>query len=225
MDGPASLAILGFLLGVRHAVDPDHVVAVSAIAAREASWRRATLIGALWGVGHTATILLLGGGIIIFRLVISPRVGLALEFGVAVMLVFLGVLNVIRARPERRDAAAHGHVHASAAASAARPVLVGMMHGLAGSAAVALLILAMVRDTMTSMTYLVLFGVGTIVGMMLVTTLVALPTQLAARRAVSMRRWLTAGSGAIAIGMGLLLAFQIAGPGGLFAAQPVWTPR
>ncbi|MEO7964627.1 MAG: high-affinity nickel-transport family protein [Gemmatimonadaceae bacterium] len=231
MDGLVSLATLGFLLGVRHAVDPDHIAAVSAIAAREASWRRAAMIGALWGVGHTATILLLGGAIIIFRLVISARVGLALELGVAVMLIMLGVLNVVRARAESRarstDTPAHSHAHddVTCATRPMRPLLIGMMHGLAGSAAIALMILAMVRDTVTSMAYLLLFGTGTIVGMMIVTTLVALPAQVATKRAVSLRRWLTAGSGAVAIGVGLLLAYQIVGVSGFFSATPTWVPR
>ena len=216
MDGPLSLAMLGFLLGVRHAVDPDHVVAVTAIAARESSWRRASIIGAQWGVGHTATILVLGGAIILFRVVIPPRVGLGLELCVAVMLIVLGLLNVARGRRDRGE---------DAPPPASRPILVGMMHGLAGSAAVALLILAMVRDAATSMAYLLLFGAGTIAGMMLVTTVVALPAQLATRQGVSVRRWLTMGSGALAVVVGVILAAEIAGPGGLFSARPEWIPR
>ena len=130
-----SIAFLGFLLGVRHAVDPDHVVAVGTIATRSSSFRRAAGVGALWGIGHTLTILLVGGGIIVLRVAISPRAGLAMEFAVAIMLILLGLQNVATARRnEDREP------------SAARPFLVGMVHGMAGSAAVVLLVLATVRD-------------------------------------------------------------------------------
>jgi high-affinity nickel-transport protein len=137
-------AFLGFLLGMRHAVDPDHVVAVTTIASTEPSLRRAARIGLAWGVGHTATILLVGGAIILFRVALSPRVGLALEFVVAVMLVVLGI------------AAIFGHGSPSQRSPSVRPLLVGMVHGLAGSAAVALLALAAVRDPGTGMAYLLL---------------------------------------------------------------------
>src|ERR1700746_3025648 len=85
---------IGFFLGMRHATDPDHVVAVSTIVSREKSIPRAGMIGILWGVGHTITILLVGAAIILFGLVIPPRLGLALEFSVALMLILLGVLNL-----------------------------------------------------------------------------------------------------------------------------------
>src|SRR5688572_605009 len=128
------LAFLGFLLGIRHAVDPDHVVAVTAIATGQRSVRRATFIGALWGLGHTVTILVVGGAIIVFRIVIPPRLGLAFEFVVGMVLIVLGVANLLSQgdAPPRQ--------------SMARPLVVGMVHGLAGSAAVALLVLAAVRD-------------------------------------------------------------------------------
>src|ERR1043166_109443 len=89
---------IGFFLGMRHATDPDHVVAVSTIVSREKSIPRAGWIGALWGFGHTITILIVGAAIILFGIVIPPRLGLALEFSVALMLILLGVLNLTGAR-------------------------------------------------------------------------------------------------------------------------------
>src|SRR3984957_12843390 len=89
-----SIVALGFFLGMRHATDPDHVVAVTTIVSRQRSVRHAALIGALWGLGHTITILAVGSAIIIFGLVIPPRVGLSMEFSVGLMLVLLGVLNL-----------------------------------------------------------------------------------------------------------------------------------
>ncbi|HEX7123779.1 MAG TPA: hypothetical protein VF178_15485 [Gemmatimonadaceae bacterium] len=207
-----SLAALGFLLGVRHAVDPDHVVAVGTIATREPSVRRALAIGALWGLGHTITILLAGGAIITLRLTISPRVGLALEFGVALMLILLGIVNLAGARR-------------TPAPSTARPLLVGMVHGLAGSAAVALLVLAAVREPAWGFAYLGLFGAGTIAGMMAVTALIAVPAALAVARLAAARQWLAWASGLASVAFGVLLAHDLSGPGGLFSANPMWTPH
>src|SRR4051794_37898267 len=101
------LSLLGLLLGIRHAVDPDHVVAVAAIATGQRSIRRASLIGAMWGVGHTVTILLVGGAIIVFRIAIPPRIGLAFEFAVGIVLIVLGIANLVsRAEPPPSQATA-----------------------------------------------------------------------------------------------------------------------
>ena len=206
-----SVALLGLLLGVRHAFDPDHVVAVTAIATNERSTRRAAMVGALWGLGHSATILVVGGAIILFRIAISPRLGLAMEFAVALMLIVLGTLNLL-GRGRRRSA------------SASRPVLVGMVHGLAGSAAVALLVLAAVSEPAWGLVYLLLFGLGTVVGMLGATTAIAVPTALATARAENAGRWLSMAAGAASIAFGIALAAQI-GADGLFSATPRWTPH
>ena len=206
------LAFFGLLLGIRHAVDPDHVVAVTAIATGERSVRRATRIGALWGIGHTLTILTVGGAIILFRIAIPPRLGLAFEFVVGIVLILLGVTNLM----SRKD---HPSTHGTA-----RPLVVGMVHGLAGSAAVALLVLAAVRDTRWALVYLLLFGVGTIVGMMIVTTAIAVPATMAAHRVGSMRRYLVMASGAASVIFGALIAMELAN-NGLFSSNPVWTPH
>src|SRR5271157_934297 len=89
-----AILVIGFFLGMRHATDPDHVIAVSTIVTRERSLSKAALIGALWGVGHTLTILVVGAAIILFNLVIPPRVGLSMELAVGLMLILLGVLNL-----------------------------------------------------------------------------------------------------------------------------------
>lgn len=206
------LAFLGFLLGVRHAVDPDHVAAVTAIATGQRSVRRASRIGALWGVGHTVTILLVGGVIILFRIAIPARLGLAFEFLVGLVLIVLGLANLL-SRGDRPTGASN-----------ARPLLVGMVHGLAGSAAVALLVLAAVRDPVWSLGYLLLFGIGTIVGMVGVTTAVAVPATLASTHVVAVRRYLVLASGAASVVFGVLIAIELAG-NGLFSSSPVWTPR
>jgi high-affinity nickel-transport protein len=206
------LALFGFLLGVRHAVDPDHVVAVTAIATGHRAIGRATLVGALWGVGHTVTILLVGGVIILFRITIPPRLGLAFEFAVGLVLIVLGFANLLS-----RDTQAPRQ-------STARPLIVGMVHGLAGSAAVALLVLAAVRDPRWAVAYLLLFGLGTIVGMVAVTSAIAVPASLASGRVPAMRRYLVLVSGAASVAFGVMLAVELV-RSGLFSASPVWTPR
>lgn len=205
--------LLGALLGLRHATDADHVVAVTAIVARERSLGRAAAVGALWGVGHTLTLLLVGGAIVAFRLVIPPRIGLGLEFGVALMLIGLGYAN-LRSRPEEpRERAA------------VRPLLVGTVHGLAGSAAVALLVLATIRGTLPALAYLLVFGVGTILGMVLTTVILAAPALYAGSRVTRLQSGIRVAAGALSIGFGLLLAHELIVDGGLFSATPTWDPH
>jgi hypothetical protein len=209
-----SLPLLGLLLGMRHALDPDHVVAMSTIASRSPTLRRAALVGAVWGVGHTLTIMAVGGTIIVLRITITARLGLAMEFSVAMMLIGLGTYNLLLA--------GKGEL---AEPSVARPFFVGMVHGLAGSAAVALLVLAAVDSALLGMVYLALFGAGTVIGMVVVTAGVALPAALAAARVSAARRWLTATSGALSLVFGLVTAYTLGGPGGLFSSTPEWTPH
>lgn len=205
--------LLGALLGLRHATDADHVVAVTAIVARERRLARAAGIGALWGVGHTLTLLVLGGAIIAFRLVIPPRIGLGLEFGVALMLIGLGYANLRRPGNDGAEPVV------------ARPLLVGVVHGLAGSAAVALLVLASIRGTVAALFYLLMFGLGTIAGMMLVTLILAAPALYAANRVKNMQAGIRFAAGALSILFGLFLARELIVEGGLFTATPTWDPR
>lgn len=215
MSASLSVAFLGFLLGVRHAIDPDHVVAVGTIATQTTSFRRAAAIGALWGIGHTLTVLAVGGGIILLRVAISPRVGLAMEFAVALMLILLGMQNLASARQANAPSP-----------SPARPFVVGMVHGMAGSAAIVLLVLATVTDPFWALAYLILFGTGTVVGMVIVTGIIAVPASLAVARVRNARRWLTLASGVASVVLGVLLASELTETdGGLFSAAPVWVPR
>lgn len=201
-----------FVLGMRHATDPDHVVAVTAIAAQERSLGRAAGVGALWGVGHTLTIAVVGGAIVLFKVTFTPRVGLSLELAVAAMLVALGVLNLldVRARP--------------GALAVARPVAVGVVHGLAGSAAATLLVLPLIGEPRWAALYLLVFGAGTIAGMAVMTVLIAAPSVYAAARVARLQRTIRVASGALSVGFGLYLAHRVGYVDGLFSATPRWTP-
>lgn len=215
-----SVALLGFLLGLRHATDADHVVAVTTIVARERTLPRAAWIGALWGIGHTLTVFTVGGAIIAFRLVIPPRLGLALEFGVALMLIYLGFANLQRDRARASGADDHDHEF-----DVRRPLLIGTVHGLAGSAAVAILVLAAIPQPLWATAYLLVFGVGTIVGMMLVTVILAAPAMYASERVARLHGGIRLAAGALSLVFGLLLARSLIVDGGLLSAMPHWSPK
>ena len=277
MTSALLILVVGFFLGMRHATDPDHVVAVSTFVSREKSVARAGWIGVLWGIGHTITILIVGAAIILFGFVIPPRLGLALEFSVALMLILLGVLNLTGAMrwisqklspahpaPPAGSAAEHSHVHFHGAHlhvhshshaqdaehhaphhaaevdpphwmaqpfaklgwfHSLRPLLVGLVHGLAGSAAVALLVLGTIRSPRWAIFYLLLFGVGTIVGMMLMTLAFAVPVAFAGNRFAWLSRGMVTGTGILSLAFGLVVAYQIGVVDGLFSSHPSWTPH
>jgi high-affinity nickel-transport protein len=219
MNSSLAVLALGFVLGVRHASDPDHVVAVAAIAARYRRIAPAALVGAVWGLGHSVTVFLAGGAIVLFNLVVPPRVGLALEFGVGLALALVGALNVFGqggfARPAPADARA----------SSWRAFGLGLVHGLAGSAAVALLVLATVRDARVALLYLLVFCLGTIAGMVLVTLGLAAPVRVLGARWPGLGAPLRYASGALALVFGVYVLYTTGFRDGLFAATPHWTPR
>ena len=257
-----SIIALGFFLGMRHATDPDHVIAVTTIISRERRVSKAAWIGAFWGVGHTLTIFVVGAAIILFGLVIPPRLGLSMELAVGVMLILLGLFNVrsfFRSMPGPAEGATHSHHHAHGdyvhnhphshapeshphapdqtplarvdramtrftAYRPLRPLMIGIVHGLAGSAAVALLVLATIRDARWAVAYLLVFGIGTIAGMMMITMSIASAFHLVGGRQVFFRRVALA-SGVLSLGFGLLVAYQICVTSGLLTGHPQWTPK
>ena len=209
-----SILALGFLLGMRHATDSDHVVAVTTIVSQQRNVMSAALTGIFWGIGHSVTLLLFGTAIILFGLVIPERLGMTLEFCVALMLIVLGVLNLGSGR--RRPNEVHEHLHRHRFHLRIRPLIVGVVHGLAGSAAVALLILPLIRNPYWATFYLLVFGVGTIAGMMLITAIVAIPITYSANRFQLFHRHVGAAAGALSLFFGLFLVHHIGFADGLF---------
>jgi hypothetical protein len=268
---PAGFAALGFVLGMRHATDPDHVIAVTAILTRERRLAAATRTGLLWGLGHSLTVLAVGCAIIAFKLRVPVRLGLTMEFGVAIVLILLGLpaaaavfkaigrrLGLLRpaataptslrvhSHPHSHGGATHRHLHvhderAGAAhqshlfafdvpdgpgpRSALRSFGVGLVHGLAGSAAIALFVLGAIPQPLWGVAYLAVFCLGTVAGMALITTAIGTPMVLAAQRVGRLHRGLVLGSGLLSLCFGLFIAYQIGVTQGLFSAAPVWTPR
>jgi hypothetical protein len=200
--------LTSLMLGMRHATDSDHVVAVTAIASGERSIGKATWLGAVWGFGHTLTLLLVGGAIILFRITFTPRIGLSMEFAVAVMLMVLGVLNLLEVRPR------------AVSVSVSRPFLVGVVHGLAGSAAAVLIIVPLIPDPRWAALYLLVFGLGTVVGMTLITLSIAAPSFLLASRTSGMQRSLRLASGAVSLVFGMYMAHKVGFANGSFLSVP-----
>jgi hypothetical protein len=260
-----SILAVGFFLGMRHATDPDHVIAVTTIVSNEHNRMRSALIGAFWGIGHTLTIFVVGAGVILFNLVIPVRVGLSMELSVAVMLIILGSMNVasfLRAMPSSptpnhdegeiihshahsQEDYAHDHPHPhgpdehshasltwldrafgkTGVYQYLRPFVVGVVHGLAGSAAVALLVLTTIRKSHWAIAYLLVFGVGTIAGMMLITMSIASCFTMVGKVREKFSLRLALASGLLSLGFGLLAVYQICFVNGLFTNHARWIPQ
>ena len=237
--GVFALLGLGLVFGLRHATEVDHVVAVSTIVSEHRNVLRSALVGGLWGVGHTASLIIVGVLVLVFRVTIPIPVANWLEFGVALMIIALGVLALTRALRKRADVHLHRHSHdgeshvhvhfhehgtehasvaspdsATSAHSHAiaklgfKPLLVGAMHGLAGSAALTLLVLTQIQSIALGLVYLGLFGIGSTVGMLLMSGLIGLPFALSGRRIASINYGLQSAAGMLSIAFGLWYAYE-----------------
>ena len=205
--------LLGFVLGVRHAFDPDHIVAVSTITARHRNVWRAAWVGASWGIGHSATVVTVGATIIGLHLAIPESFTRAFELGVGVMLVGLGITNLLAAQPGRAKTPGTP----PPPRGLARSGLVGLAHGLAGSAAVVLLAVAAMPTPAAAIAYLLLFGIGTIAGMIGSSLLLFAPLTWLGRGAGAQRAALAC-TGVVSLLLGCFLVYEIGTAGGLTPA-------
>ena len=224
-----SILALGFVLGLKHAIESDHLAAVSTIASERRSLWSSSLVCALWGLGHTIALLIGGIVVILLHFQISERTSQALEVCVGVMLVFLGA-NALRklARGGRIHVHVHehgGHVHAhphTHEAShedrphthhglrfGARPLLIGMVHGMAGSAALMLLVLTTLSSSLVGLVYIAVFGLGSIGGMMIMSTLFALPARFTVTRFTRANFALRGLAGLFSLSFGLFMIYEI----------------
>jgi len=244
--GVFALLGLGLVFGLKHATEVDHVVAVSTIVSEHRNVFRSALVGGLWGVGHTAALIIVGVLVLVFRVAIPLRVANWLELGVALMIIALGVLGLRRALRKRADVHLHRHSHdgqshvhvhfheqgtehATAATTPAprshshaiarlgfKPLLVGAMHGLAGSAALTLLVLTQIQSVSLGLLYLALFGVGSTLGMLLMSGLIGLPFAFSGRRLTSINYGLQTVAAGLSIAFGLWYAYETAVMNGLW---------
>lgn len=224
-----SVLAIGFVPGLEHAIEADHLAAVTTIVSQRKSTIGAALVGTVWGIDHSVSLVGTGLLVLFLRIEIAEHTAQALEFGVAIMLIGLGA-NVLWkvARGGRVHAHvhthggiehAHPHVHEEAGATGradhhglgilARPVVVGMMHGMAGSAALMLLVLSTVTSPVVGLAYIGLFGAGSIAGMTLMSALVSLPVRLTAARFARADRAMQCLAGLFGMSIGLYLAYRI----------------
>ncbi len=220
----------GFLLGVRHALDADHIVAVTTIVSRSSSIFRSALVGLNWGIGHTLTLFAVGFGVLVFKLTIPDRLALSMEFVVGIVLVLLGIPLIrqlvagrthihvhqhgdsrhLHSHAHHEETPDHDHQHVR------RPLLIGMMHGLAGSGALTLLVLSTMSSVVQGLFFLLLFGIGSILGMLLFSGLIALPFRLTAKLSLRLNLWVQGAAGLISVAFGLFIMWQTGFVGGLF---------
>ncbi len=219
---------LGFVLGLRHALDADHLAAVSALISEERNPLRSSLIGVYWGLGHTTALLVCGVAIAAFRLAFTPRLVQFAEFMVGCVLVFLGVNVLFRLAQGPRlhihthehDGVRHTHLHIHLEDAGhshqhhllrlgGKPFIVGVVHGLAGTAAVMLLVASTIPSLLLAVGTILIFGVGSIGGMTALSLLLSLPLALMARPLLWVERLIRLSAGLFSLGFGLGLAWNV----------------
>jgi ABC-type nickel/cobalt efflux system permease component RcnA len=232
---------LGLLYGLKHATEVDHIVAVSTVVSEQRKLTRAAIVGGLWGAGHTASLVIVGAFVLALRIAIPALVATWLEFGVALMIIGLGVVALRRAFRNRADVHIHKHDHGdqrhahihfhegdsadttkfhshSVARIGLKPILVGAMHGLAGSGALTLLVLTQIHSSALGLLYLGVFGAGSIIGMLLMSGLVGLPFVLSSRKLSGIHYRVQMIAGAISIAFGIWYAYETGIASGLMKA-------
>lgn len=238
--GLLAALVLGILLGSKHSLDPDHVVAVSTIVSEYKNPLRSFWVGISWGLGHTTTLLIIGIVIIALRLTIPERMALLFEFAVGVMLVGLGIQVIYSFRKKKVHQHAHGHeeeahhhFHSHSKSpehvpehhnthGIGKPFLrkksyvIGLFHGLAGSAALTLLVLASIESPIAGLAYILLFGLGSVLSMGIMTVIIGLPFVMSAGRLPNLNRTIQFAVGSLSILFGGFLMYQIGFVDGLF---------
>jgi len=225
---------IGLLFGLKHATEVDHVVAISTIVSRHQNVFRSAIVGALWGAGHTVSLLVMGAIVLSLRVTIPETVSNWLEFGVAVMIIGLGVSALWRVsrtnsnvhiHQHSHDGQSHTHVHfhesdnkhqpnshsvhSHAIASVGwKPVLIGMLHGLAGSGALTLLVLAQISSSLLGFLYIATFGFGSILGMLVMSGLIGLPFAFTSKRLTNFHHGLQTVAAILSIFFGIWYAYK-----------------
>jgi ABC-type nickel/cobalt efflux system permease component RcnA len=235
-----TILAVGLVFGLKHATEVDHVVAVSTIVSQQRNVWRSTLVGAMWGAGHTASLLITGVVVLSLRIAIPERVSNWLEFCVALMIIGLGAIALWRSLINRNDVHLHEHSHDGVShvhihfhetatrhekarahshalsAVGVKPVLIGAVHGFAGSGALTLLVLTQIQSAWVGFFYLAVFGVGSVLGMILMSGLIGLPFALTARNVGRVHRHLQTTAAGLSIAFGLWYAYETGFASGLF---------
>lgn len=232
-----SLLAFGFLLGMKHAVEADHLAAVATLAARRGTLFGALRQGAAWGLGHTITLLIFGGVVLALGHAIPARLDLLLQLVVGLMLVALGVDLLRRevlqapvlvdrapATPSESASMRSGRAYAFATVWSSVPdphpgepaslipgraLMVGMMHGMAGSAALIVLSLNAAPSAIVGIAYILVFGLGSILGMAMLSTMIAIPLRATSASLAGLRRTMTLAVALFGCGLGLSVIYRV----------------
>ncbi len=232
-----TVLMLGFLIGLQHATEADHVAAVASLATRSRSVLETARQGAVWGLGHTLTLSLFGGAVLVADRLVPERLASFLEMAVGIMLILLALDVLRRLIRERihfhthrhgRDVHFHAHSHDPRTVHARDPhdhshparfplraLFVGMMHGMAGSAALILLVLKTVASPWQGIAYIAVFGLGSVVGMAVLAAVISVPLRRSAERLTWAHNGLKAAVGVITLGIGIHIATNAAHVAGL----------
>lgn len=210
--------LLGLILGIKHAFDADHLVAVSTMVSDHQNPYKAALVGSFWGIGHTSTLFLTGALVLLLKVSIPEHISLSFELLVGFMLVFLGIRTIlsydnilVHTHPHQSEAHMHPqeeidkkHRHGHK-----RSFLIGSIHGLAGSGALVILVLTTIRSTLEGIFYILIFGVGSIIGMTLMSMVFGFPFILSKKKFPGIDRYLKKIVGVLSIIFGLSIIYKI----------------
>ena len=228
-----SVLLIGLLIGMRHAVEADHVAAMASIVCDKPSFRQALTLGGVWGLGHSLALCLFGSVVLSMNTIIPETLAQTLELAVGILMLALGgdVLRRLRQnkihlhRHRHNDGKVHFHAHSHAGESPddhtglkhehchssgfpVRALLIGLMHGMAGSAVVIMIALGSVTSSLGGILYLLAFGTGSIIGMALLSVAISIPLHFSAGRLKHFNKVLQICVGISTICLGLLLLYQ-----------------
>jgi ABC-type nickel/cobalt efflux system permease component RcnA len=217
----------GFLLGLEHAFEPDHVIAVTSIISKHKNLKKASILGAIWGIGHTTTLIIAGLIILTLKITIPDKIALSLEFIVGMIIVLLGFLvikdlfvNKKHIHTHTHDGSTHIHLHSHKKDESHnhyhKSFTVGLIHGMAGSASLMLLVLSTMESFIVGIIYIILFGIGSIIGMGVVGGLISLPFVITSKKFSSLNIKIRYITGAVSIIFGVFLMVKIGYLEGLF---------
>lgn len=204
-----SILAIGFVLGIKHALEPDHIIGVSTLASESKKLWKSSLVGVFWGIGHTSTLLVTGLLLIVLKISITDKWAMSLEFLVGIMLVYFGVAAILHKKQGHQKSGGAGKFHYR------KPLFMGFIHGLAGSAAMILLTMSTVDSVWQGAGYILVFGFGTIVSMLLFNTVIGIPFVMSKNKA-SVNKPLIQFAGLLSAAFGLYYMYNLGVNEGLF---------
>ncbi|OIK09025.1 urease accessory protein UreH [Bacillus sp. MUM 116] len=206
-----SVLFLGFILGIKHSIEPDHIIAVSTMVSNSKKLSRSTLTGVFWGIGHTSTLFIVGMILVILKGELSDKWAMSLEFLVGIMLVYLGIKSMVF----MKKIDSKQNIKSSERASLIKITIIGFIHGLAGSAAMVLLTMSTVSTVWQCALYILIFGMGTIIGMLMFTTIIGIPF-VYSKKSKGLNRFLTQIAGSVSFIFGIYYIYNLGITEGLF---------